>query len=106
MEETETPEGDKPAEETPAEETPTETAEETPSAPNSTLSMIERLEKLELNISEREKGIKEMLAKNEQIVSKMMMSGRAEAGGETKTPKQTAEEKMNAEVAATLERYS
>jgi len=71
-----------------------------------TASMIQRADEVAKRMEEANKRSEELLTRQEAIASRLMLSGKAQAGTETKTPTQLAQEKIDAEVKAALERFN
>lgn len=73
-----------------------------------TKSVIDRADAVAQRLENANKKTEELLQRQEDIAAqwkRMMLSGRAEAGAPTKTPEQTALEKEDAEVKATINRF-
>jgi len=70
-----------------------------------TASIIERAENVAKRIEEANKRAEELVNRNEAVAARIMLSGKAEAGAQAKTPAQTEQEKVDAQVEAALKRY-
>ena len=76
------------------------------SVPSETFSPIEKAENILKQIQETEKRVNEAILKQEQIASRMLLQGRAEAGQQqAKSYEQLEKERIEAEVKANLARY-
>lgn len=77
-----------------------------PSPPQTeTTSLIEKADNVAKRMEAANKKTEELLERQEAVAARLLLSGRAEAGAETKTPEQTTEEKVKADVDAALKRY-
>ena len=84
-------------------ETPQAVAPATPQ--ETTLSVVERVEKATKTLEEVERRIDEKTKSYEQLIARQLLSGRSEAGTIHKTPEQLNAEKVQAEVDRVVKRF-
>lgn len=84
--------------------TATETNTSTGSV-SSTDSLVERADSIAKRVEEANKQAGEYLKRMEEIVTRNLLSGRADAGQPTKTPEQERQDKIAAEAKAIADRF-
>ena len=70
-----------------------------------TRSMVERAEVAGDKISKLIETADKLVARNEALVARMMLSGRAEAGGQFKTPEQKEKDEIEEEAKKAIDRF-
>jgi len=70
-----------------------------------TASIIDRADAVAKRMEEANKKAEQLLARQEAVAARMMLSGRSEAGQIKKTAEQEQTEKIDAMVKASLDRY-
>jgi len=70
-----------------------------------TANILEKAESIAKRIEEANKKSEELVARQEAIAAKMLLSGRAEAGTIQKTPEQTKKEELDKIVKEQLSKY-
>ena len=66
---------------------------------------IEKVEATLIKIEAAEERVKKVTQEFKQAADRMMLSGKAQAGEQFKTPEQTAKEKQDAEIEATVHKF-
>lgn len=87
-----------------AEEIKTEVEKQVDTAVSETSSIIAKADAAAARMEAANKKAEELLIRSEAIASRMMLSGKAEAGS-AKTPQQQQAEEVDAKVKETLKKY-
>ncbi len=66
---------------------------------------LDRAEDIRDGIKKENDRHEELLNRQEALMAKQTLGGRASAGGELKTPEQEEEEKLNEEISASVKRF-